>query len=105
MCQPLPTGRYTCWDFDPQTNRFTPRQNKILGFEIIFMSYFHRTRPNSKKQTIQQAEERKMTALVLMVFVLIATKCSEQLTAFAIFVPVKKFVLPSLKTIFNVVVK
>ena len=45
MCQPMPTGLYTCWDFDSETSRFIPRQNKNRSFENMLMSYFQRTRP------------------------------------------------------------
>ena len=45
MCQPMPTGLYKRWDFDSETSRFTPRQNKTRSFEIMVMSYFQRTRP------------------------------------------------------------
>ena len=45
MCQPMPTGLYTCWDFDSETSRFTARQNKTRSFENKFKSYFQRTRP------------------------------------------------------------
>ena len=45
MCQPMPTGLYTRWNFNSETSRFTPRQNKIRSFENKVMSYFERTRP------------------------------------------------------------
>ena len=45
MCQPIPTGLYTRWDFDSETSRFTPRLNKTRSFEKMVMSYFQRTRP------------------------------------------------------------
>ena len=38
MCQPMPTGVYTRWDFDIKTSRFTPRQNKNRSFENMVMS-------------------------------------------------------------------
>ena len=44
MCQLMSTGLYTRWDFDSQTSRFTPRQNKTRSFENMVMSYFQRTR-------------------------------------------------------------
>ena len=43
MCQTLPTGLYTRWDFDSETSRFIPRQNKIRSFENMIMSFFQRT--------------------------------------------------------------
>ena len=45
MCQPMPTGLYTRWDFDSETRRFIPRQNKTRSFENMVMSFFQRTRP------------------------------------------------------------
>ena len=44
MSQPMPTGLHTRWDFDSETRRFTPRQNKTRSFENKVMSYFQRTR-------------------------------------------------------------
>ena len=40
MCQPMPTGLYTRWDFLSETNRFAPRQNKTRSSENTVMSYF-----------------------------------------------------------------
>ena len=48
MCQPMPTGLYTRWDFDSETSRFIFGQNKTRSFENIVMSYFPRTRPECK---------------------------------------------------------
>ena len=45
MCQSMPTGLYTRWDFDSETSRFTPRQNKTRSLQNVVMSYFQRTRP------------------------------------------------------------
>ena len=39
MCQLMPTGLYTRWDFDSETSRFTTRQNKTRSFENMVMSY------------------------------------------------------------------
>ena len=44
MCQPMPTGLFTRWDFDSETSRLTPRQNQPRSFEVMVMSYFQRTR-------------------------------------------------------------
>ena len=30
MCQPMPTGLYTRWNFDSETSIFTPRQNSAV---------------------------------------------------------------------------
>ena len=51
MCQPMPTGLYTRWDFVSETNRFAPRPNKTLSFEKMVMSYFQPTRPECEIQS------------------------------------------------------
>ena len=51
MCQPMPTGLYTRWDFDSETSRFTPRQNRTRSFENMVTSYFQRTRPELKNES------------------------------------------------------
>ena len=48
MCQPMPTGLYTHWEFNSETSIIIPRQNKTRIFENMVMSYFQRTRPECK---------------------------------------------------------
>ena len=55
------------------------------------------------KASLQQADRRKLTASVLMGFVLIATLCLKPWVAFTTSVPVKSWVLLSPKRISNVV--
>ena len=45
-CQPNLSlhGFHTRWDFDSETSRFTPRQNKTGSFESKVMSFFKRRR-------------------------------------------------------------
>ena len=108
MCQPMPTGLYTLWDFDSETNNFTPRQNKTRNFENMVMSYFQKKKQDQNvklKASLQQADRRKLTASVLMGFVLIATLCLKPWVAFTTSVPVKICVPLSLKKIFNVVAR
>ena len=57
------------------------------------------------KTSLQQADRRKLTAAVLMGFVLIATLCLKPWFAFTTSVPVKSCVLLSLKRVFNVVAR
>ena len=57
------------------------------------------------KASLQQADIGKLTASVLMGFVLIASLCLKPWVAFTTSVPVETCVLPSLKRIFNVVAK
>ena len=48
MCQPMPTGLYTRWEYDSETKRFTARQNKSHSFEKMVMSYFQQSQPERK---------------------------------------------------------
>ena len=57
------------------------------------------------KASLQQADRKKLTASVLMAFVLIATLYSKPWVAFTTSVPVKSCVLLSLKRIFNAVAR
>ena len=38
MCQAMPTGLYTRWEFDSDLQKFKARQNKIRKFENMVMS-------------------------------------------------------------------
>ena len=48
ICQPMRTGLYTRWEYDAESNRFKPQQNKSRNFENMVMSYFQRQRPDCK---------------------------------------------------------
>ena len=48
VCQPMPTGLYTRWDYDSETKRFTARQNKSRSFKNIVLSYFQQYRQEGK---------------------------------------------------------
>ena len=41
----MPTGLHMRWNFNSETSRFTPRQNKTRSFENMVMSYFQRSKP------------------------------------------------------------
>ena len=48
MCHLMPTGFYTRWEYDSETNRFTARQNKSRSFENNVLSYFQQSRPECR---------------------------------------------------------
>ena len=51
MCQPMPTGLYTRWEYDTECKIFKPQQNKSGNFENMVMSYFQKQRPDCKIET------------------------------------------------------
>ena len=59
MCQPMPTGLYTRWDFDSELSRFTPRQNKTRSFGNMVMSYFQQTRPECEIESFFKTGRQK----------------------------------------------
>ena len=59
MCQPMPTGLYTRWDFDSETSRFIPRQNKARSFENMVLSYFERTKPECETESFYTTGRQK----------------------------------------------
>ena len=63
MCQPMPTGPYTRWDFDSETSRFIPRQNKTRSFENMAMSYFLRKRPDCEVESFFTTGRQKKRLL------------------------------------------
>ena len=48
MCQPMPTGLYTRWKHDPETERLTARQNNSRSFENMVLSHFQQSWPDCK---------------------------------------------------------
>ena len=48
MCQLMPTGLYTRWEYDSEPKRFTAHQNKSRSFENMVLSYFQQNRPGCK---------------------------------------------------------
>ena len=59
MCQPMPTGLYTRWNFDSETSRFTPQQKKTRSFENNVMSYFQRARPECEIESFFTTDRQK----------------------------------------------
>ena len=61
MCQPMPTGLYTRWEYDSETERFTDRQNKSRSFENMVLSYFQHSRPECKiESSVTTGRQKKI---------------------------------------------
>ena len=46
MCQSMPTGLYTRWEYVSETKRFTARQNKSRSSENMVLSNFQQSPPD-----------------------------------------------------------
>ena len=44
----MPTGLYTRWNYDSESQKFMARQNKTRSFENVVLSYFQQTRPERR---------------------------------------------------------
>ena len=55
----MPTGLKTRWEFDTESNRRKPQQNKSRNFENIVMSYFQRQRPDCKIESLYTTGTQK----------------------------------------------
>ena len=61
MCQPMPTGLYTRWEYDSETERFTARQNKSRSLENMVVSYFQQSRTECKIESNVTTGRQKKT--------------------------------------------
>ena len=93
MCQPMPTGLYTRWNYDSESQKFIPRQNKTRSFENMVLSYFQQTRPECRiESNVKLVDKKRLIALVLMEFVIIVTLSLKQWVVISTTVRVKKLV-------------
>ena len=48
LCQPVPTGLYTRWEFNVDLHRFKPRSDKARSFENMTVAFSQWSRPECK---------------------------------------------------------
>ena len=92
MCQPMLTGLYTRSNYDSDTQKFMPRQNKTRSFENMVLSYFQQTRPEFRIEcsNVTTGRQKRLIALVLMEIVTIVTLSLKQWVVISTTVYVKK---------------
>ena len=59
MCQEMPTGLYTRWEYDSETDRFKARKNRTRNFENMVMSFYQELRPECKIQSFYPTGKQK----------------------------------------------
>ena len=75
----MPTGLYTRWKCDSESEKLMPRQNKTRSFENMVLSYFQQTHPECKMESnVTTGRQKKVDCLVLMEFVTIVTPSLKQ---------------------------
>ena len=66
MCQPMPTGLYTRWHYDSESQKFMPRQNKTRSFENMILSYFQQARPACRiKSSVITGKQKKIDCFIV----------------------------------------
>ena len=91
MCQDMPTGLYTRWDYNEETQNRKARQNRNGTLENMVSSFFQATIPESKLESYDTTgTQKKISASVLMVIATIVRPFLKQLFVNSIFALVKK---------------
>ena len=94
MCQPMPTGWYTQWEYDSETKRFTARPNKSRSFENMVLSYFQQSRPDCKfESNVTTGRQKKIDCFSVDGICYHCITVSEARGVTITTVPVKKHVL------------
>ena len=65
ICQPMPTGLYTRWEYDSETKKITGRQNKSRSFGIWFCHTFKKVDQIAKLRAMSPlADKRRLIVSV-----------------------------------------
>ena len=59
MCQDIPTGLYTRWEFNFDIQKFKTRHNRSRNFENMVMSYYQENRPKCRIESFHTSENQK----------------------------------------------
>ena len=94
MCQPMPTGLYTRYEFHADLHRFMPSLNKSRNFENMATSFFQRTRPDCRIETFYTIGTQKNIDSMPIGFVHITTQCLNRWVVFINNFLVKRHDLP-----------
>ena len=59
MCQDMPTGLYTRWEFETEMQKFKARHNRTRNFENMVMSFYQESRPECKIESFFTSGKQK----------------------------------------------
>ena len=59
MCQEMPTGLYTRWEYNPETDPFKARNNRTKNFENMVRSFYQELRPECKIESFYTIGKQK----------------------------------------------
>ena len=80
MCQVIPRGLYTRWDFDTVLQKIKASLNCIRSFENLVSSFFFQeTRPECKNEHFfTSGKQENSIVLMWTVFVITVIQCSKK---------------------------
>ena len=91
MFQLIPTGLCSRWEYENETQRFTPCQNNLRSFENMVLSYFQRLRPECRiASSVSTGQQKKLIASVKTEFANIVTLFLKLLDVFITLFFIKK---------------
>ena len=91
MCQPMLTGLYTRWNYDSESQKSMPRQNKTPPSKTwSFLFFIKLLRNVGLKTMLQLVDKRRLIALVLIEFATVVTLSLKQWVVISTTVRVKK---------------
>ena len=95
ICQLMPTGLYTIYEFDTNSQRFKTRHNESRSFEKMVMSEFQQMTSDCRTESFYStATQKKLNVSMPMGSVHTAKKCLKHWIVFIIIEIVKKYDLP-----------
>ena len=59
MCQDMPIGLYTRWEFDIEMQKFKARHNRTRNFEKMVMSFYQESRTECKLESFFTSGKQK----------------------------------------------
>ena len=59
MCQDMPAGLYTRWEFDSDMQKLKARHNRSRNFENMVMFFYHETRPECRIERFHTSGNQK----------------------------------------------
>ena len=66
MCQSMPTWLYTRWNYDSESQKNLPRQNKTRFFENMVITYFQQTSPECQiESNVTTGRQKKIDCFIV----------------------------------------
>ena len=93
ICQDMPTGLYTKWEFDSDMQKIKARHHQSRNFEIMVKSYYQETKAECRTESFTHLKIlNKLTVSINMDIVITPKQCLKLWDAITIFILARRFV-------------